>query len=93
MFFLNVNAKLCKKIKEFTAIVIISSYKFSWLDDIAMTLKSVYIFETWRHERDLCYAFVIGKKLQDGFVELIDRKTGEKTDVALDDILDFVKKE
>lgn len=38
------------------------------------------------------YAIVIGKKLQDGMVELIDRKTGEKTDIALDDVTEAVKK-
>ena len=38
------------------------------------------------------YAIVIGKKLQDGMVELINRKTGEKTDINLDDVLESVKK-
>ncbi len=38
------------------------------------------------------YAIVIGKKLQDGMVELVNRKTGEKTDIALDDVTEAVKK-
>ncbi len=37
------------------------------------------------------YAIVVGKKLQDKMVELIDRKTGEKTDIALEDIVEKVK--
>ena len=32
------------------------------------------------------YAVVIGKKLADGFVELVDRKTLEKTDIKIEDI-------
>jgi prolyl-tRNA synthetase len=32
------------------------------------------------------YAVVIGKKLADGFVEIVDRKTLEKTDVKVRDI-------
>jgi len=32
------------------------------------------------------YAVVIGKKLADGFVEIVDRKTLEKTDVKVEDI-------
>ncbi|QKJ21936.1 proline--tRNA ligase [Poseidonibacter lekithochrous] len=31
------------------------------------------------------YAIVIGKKLQDGMVEIVDRKTGDKTDVSLEE--------
>jgi len=38
------------------------------------------------------YAIVIGKKLQDGMVELIERKTGEKTDIKLEDVVETVKK-
>ncbi|MDD2895253.1 MAG: proline--tRNA ligase [Aliarcobacter sp.] len=33
------------------------------------------------------YAVVIGKKLPEGFVEIIDRKTLEKTDVKIEDVL------
>ena len=32
------------------------------------------------------YAIVVGKKLSEGFVELVDRKTGEKTDIKLDEV-------
>ncbi len=32
------------------------------------------------------YAIIIGKKLKDGFVELVNRKTGEKTDVAIEEV-------
>ena len=32
------------------------------------------------------YAVVIGKKLQDGMVEIVDRKTLEKTEVSIDDV-------
>ncbi|MDY0052166.1 MAG: proline--tRNA ligase [Aliarcobacter sp.] len=32
------------------------------------------------------YAVVIGKKLADGFVELVDRKTLEKTDIKIEDV-------
>jgi prolyl-tRNA synthetase len=32
------------------------------------------------------YALVVGKKLADGFVELVNRKTGEKTDIKLDEV-------
>ena len=31
------------------------------------------------------YAIVIGKKLKEGMVEIVDRKTGEKTDVSIDE--------
>jgi prolyl-tRNA synthetase len=41
------------------------------------------------------YAIVIGKKLKEGMVELVDRKTGEKTDISLEnvksEILDLLK--
>jgi len=37
------------------------------------------------------YAIVIGKKLQDGMVELICRKTGEKTDIKIDEVLSSLK--
>jgi prolyl-tRNA synthetase len=33
------------------------------------------------------YAIVIGKKLSEGFVEVVDRKTLEKTDVKIEDVL------
>jgi prolyl-tRNA synthetase len=33
------------------------------------------------------YAVVIGKKLPDGFVEIVDRKTLEKTDVKIEDVV------
>jgi len=38
------------------------------------------------------YAIVIGKKLQDGMVELIIRKTGEKIEIKLEDVVESVKK-
>ncbi|MBS9782250.1 MAG: proline--tRNA ligase [Arcobacter sp.] len=38
------------------------------------------------------YAIIIGKKLKDGFVELVDRKTGEKRDIAIDNIVENIKK-
>ena len=38
------------------------------------------------------YALVIGKKLQEGMVELIDRKTGEKTDINLENVLETILK-
>ncbi len=31
------------------------------------------------------YAIVIGKKLKEGMVEIVDRKTGDKTDVSLEE--------
>ena len=37
------------------------------------------------------YAIVIGKKLQDGMVELVDRKTLEKQEISLDNIVDTIK--
>jgi prolyl-tRNA synthetase len=37
------------------------------------------------------YAVVIGKKLTEGMVELVDRKTGEKEDVALENIVERIK--
>jgi prolyl-tRNA synthetase len=33
------------------------------------------------------YAVIIGKKLQDGIVEIVDRKTLEKTDVEIDEVV------
>lgn len=33
------------------------------------------------------YALIIGKKLQDGLVELVNRKTGEKSDLSIEDIV------
>ena len=42
------------------------------------------------------YAVVIGKKLPEGFVEIVDRKTLEKTDVKVDEVvnkvLEFINK-
>jgi len=37
------------------------------------------------------YAIVVGKKLQDGMVELIDRKTGEKVDLELDNVVNHIQ--
>ncbi|MEA3513514.1 MAG: proline--tRNA ligase [Campylobacterota bacterium] len=37
------------------------------------------------------YAVVVGKKLADGMVELINRKTGEKTDVKVEEVVDTLK--
>ena len=37
------------------------------------------------------YAIVVGKNLKDGMVELVCRKTGEKTDINLEDIVKSVK--
>jgi prolyl-tRNA synthetase len=37
------------------------------------------------------YAVVIGKKLSEGLVELVCRKTGEKVDVAMDKIVEVLK--
>ena len=37
------------------------------------------------------YAIVVGKKLKDGLVELVDRKTLEKQEVALEDVVSKVK--
>jgi len=39
----------------------------------------------------LPYAVVIGKKLSEGFVELVNRKTGEKEDIALSKIVEILK--
>lgn len=36
------------------------------------------------------YAVIIGKKLQDGFVELVDRKTLEKTDVKIEEVVETI---
>jgi prolyl-tRNA synthetase len=36
------------------------------------------------------YAVVVGKKLAEGMVELVDRKTGEKTDVNLDEVVETI---
>jgi prolyl-tRNA synthetase len=33
------------------------------------------------------YAVVIGKKLPEGFVEIVDRKTLEKTDVKIEEVV------
>lgn len=38
------------------------------------------------------YAVVVGKKLAEGMVELVDRKTGEKTDVNLDEVVETILK-
>ena len=37
------------------------------------------------------YAVVIGKKLQEGMVEIVDRKTGDKTEVSLDSVVNTIK--
>jgi len=37
------------------------------------------------------YAIVVGKKLQEGMVELINRKTGEKTDISIDKVYETIK--
>jgi len=37
------------------------------------------------------YAIVVGKKLKDGMVELVCRKTGSKTDISLDNITETIK--
>jgi len=37
------------------------------------------------------YAVVVGKKLQEGLVELVNRKTGENEDIALSDIVEAIK--
>lgn len=37
------------------------------------------------------YAVVVGKKLSEGLVEIIDRATLEKTDVAIDDVVATIK--
>ena len=37
------------------------------------------------------YAVVVGKKLEEGMVEIVDRKTGEKTDVSIDDVSSAIK--
>jgi len=37
------------------------------------------------------YAIVIGKKLQEGMVELVCRKTGEKTDIEIDKVYETIK--
>eukprot|EP01029_Cantina_marsupialis_P026965 TRINITY_DN739_c1_g2_i1.p1 TRINITY_DN739_c1_g2~~TRINITY_DN739_c1_g2_i1.p1 ORF type:complete len:568 (-),score=160.45 TRINITY_DN739_c1_g2_i1:57-1760(-) len=36
------------------------------------------------------YAVVVGKKLQDGLVEVVDRKTLEKTEVKVDEVKDYL---
>jgi prolyl-tRNA synthetase len=36
------------------------------------------------------YAVVVGKKLADGFVELVNRKTGEKTDIKIDEVVSTI---
>jgi prolyl-tRNA synthetase len=38
------------------------------------------------------YAIVVGKKLQDGLVEIVDRKTGDKEDIKLDEVSSIIKK-
>ena len=38
-----------------------------------------------------CYAIVVGKKLQDGLVELICRRTDKKIDIKIEDTVDFIK--
>jgi hypothetical protein len=34
---------------------------------------------------------LLGKKLSEGLVELVDRKTGEKEDIALENIVEVLK--
>lgn len=36
------------------------------------------------------YAVVIGKKLPEGFVEIVDRKTLEKTDVKVEEVVNKI---
>jgi prolyl-tRNA synthetase len=38
------------------------------------------------------YAIVVGKKLQDGLVEIVERKTGDKTEVKIEEVVDQIKK-
>ncbi|MEA2017170.1 MAG: proline--tRNA ligase [Campylobacterota bacterium] len=38
------------------------------------------------------YALIIGKKLSDGLVELVNRKTGEKSDLSIEDIIPTLKR-
>ncbi len=38
------------------------------------------------------YALIIGKKLVDGVVELVNRKTGEKSDLQIEDIIPTLKR-
>lgn len=37
------------------------------------------------------YAIIVGKKLQENIVEVVCRKTGEKTDIAINDVVSFIK--
>jgi len=37
------------------------------------------------------YAIVVGKNLKDGLVEVVDRKTKEKTEISLDKIVSYIK--
>jgi prolyl-tRNA synthetase len=37
------------------------------------------------------YAIIVGKKLQDGLVEIANRKTGQKTDVAIDEVVQKIE--
>jgi prolyl-tRNA synthetase len=37
------------------------------------------------------YAVVIGKKLSEGLVELVDRKSGEKEDIRVEDIVEVLQ--
>lgn len=36
------------------------------------------------------YAIVVGKKLAEGMVELVDRKTGQKSNIKLDEVVTFI---
>ncbi len=38
------------------------------------------------------YALIVGKKLADGIVELVNRKTGEKSDLYIEDIIPTLKR-
>jgi prolyl-tRNA synthetase len=37
------------------------------------------------------YAIIIGKKLQENIVEVVCRRSGEKTDIAIDEVVAFIK--
>ena len=45
-------------------------------------------------DADLCgfpYRLVVGKKLRDGYVEVVCRQTGERVDLKVDEAIDYVK--
>jgi prolyl-tRNA synthetase len=37
------------------------------------------------------YAVIVGKKLQDGMVEIVNRKTGEKIELSIEDVVSKIK--